>query len=190
MLKKLLLGFVTFITLLVGVNYLLLSPAFDYKVERDIAATPAEVVAVFSDLRTWDEWSPWNHEEDPDSKFTFVGEPGTGMVWSWAEGSRLGEGTLKVTRSDETGIDYDMEMFKPMAMELECGLTVTATDDGCHAVWWSKGESDVPGIGRIMNKVFAGQVIANYEKALEGLEAHVVAARKSAAAESATEETE
>ncbi len=187
MIKKLLLGFVAFVALLVGVNYLLLSPEFEYNVEHDMTAKPAEVVAVISDLRTWDDWSPWNHEEDPDCKFTYVGEPGAGMVWNWTDGKTLGAGTLKVTRSDETGIDYHMEMIKPMAMVLECGVTVTAKGEGTHAVWWSKGESDLPGIGRIMNKVFAGQVIANYEKALEGLDAHAIAARKGTPMEEAAD---
>ena len=170
MFKKLLIALVVLIAITVGVNYLAFSPEFDYNVEREMKATPAEIVAAMEDLRSWDQWSPWSHAKDPECVFTYEGEPGSGMTWRWVDGPKLGEGDLTVTRSALDGVDYHMEMIKPMTMAIDGGVKLTPKGEGAVAVWWAKGKNDFPGIGRIMSRVFAGSIRAEYATALEGLD--------------------
>lgn len=179
MLKKLFLFLVFVVAATVATNYLMFSPKFEYRVEREMAASPEAIVNTFKDLRTWEAWSPWSTKKHPNDgvKMDYLGEPGSGMTWTWAQGKDLGEGSLTITRVTAGAVDYDFQMKKPVPMTIQAGLELSAAGEKTRVVWWSKGEQDAPGIGRIMNKVFKSQVIKDYEDALAGLEAHVTAAK-------------
>jgi len=176
-LKKLVLFVVLLVVATVATNYLAFSSKFEYRVERDMAAQPEAIIAAFKDLKTWEDWSPWSLKKHPNdgAKFEYSGEPGSGMTWNWSEGKELGEGSLTISRVASGAVDYDFAMKKPIAMEIKAGIELSAAGDKTRVVWWSKGEQDMPGIGRIMNKVFAGQVKKDYADALAGLDAYVAA---------------
>jgi len=169
-LKKIVLIIVFLLVAIVAVNYLAFSPQFEYRVERELAAQPAAIIAAFKDLRTWEEWSPWSKKKHPNDGviFTYQGEPGAGMTWTWSGGKDLGDGSLTIVRVAAGGVDYDFNMEKPVAMDIDAGIELSPAGDKTRVVWWSKGEQDMPGIGRIMNKVFAGQVQEDYAEALAG----------------------
>ena len=179
MLKKLLLALVVLVVGTAGVNYLFFSADFEYRVEREMSAESSAIVTAFKDLRTWEEWSPWSKRKHPDDGVTFeyTGDPGQGMTWNWRGGKRLGDGTLAITRVTEASVDYDMRMLKPFEMGIQAGIELAPAGDKTKVTWWSKGSQDLPGVGRIMNALFAGQVKKDYADALEGLEAFVTAGR-------------
>jgi len=173
MLKKLLLGLFAVIVAVVGANYLFFSADFEYRIEREMSAESTAILAAFKDLRTWEDWSPWSKKNHPDDGVTFEysGEPGAGMTWNWAGGKRLGDGVLTLTASDAQRASYELRMVKPMRMDMQGGIELTPAGPKTKVTWWSKGTQDFPGIGRIMNAAFAGQVKQDYAKALEGLAA-------------------
>ena len=68
--KKILAGVALAVALFLG--FVALRPGH-YRVERNVAvsATAADVYAIVSDLRRWDEWSPWS-KLDPAMKKELV----------------------------------------------------------------------------------------------------------------------
>lgn len=175
MLKKIVGALVLLLVVVVAANYLLFSAKFEYSVGREMSAKPPAILAAMQDLRTWDSWSPWSKAKHPEDgvEFSYEGEPGVGMKWIWRGGKELGDGWLQITRVTPDAVDYKMSMLKPFAMDLEGGLRVAAAGDKTMATWWSRGEQDMIGVGRIMNAAYAGQVKSDYAAALDGLEAHV-----------------
>ncbi len=179
MLKKLIQALVIALVAVVVANYAFFSAAFDYRVEREMSAESTAILSAFKDLRTWEDWSPWSKKNHPNDGVTFEysGEPGPGMTWKWAGGKQLGDGTLSITSVDADRAAYDMQMLKPMQMAMQGGIELVPAGATTKVTWWSKGTQDFPGIGRIMNAVFAGQVKQDYAKALEGLDGFVASKR-------------
>src|SRR5687768_11304821 len=91
MLKKILLGLAAVIVVLA----IVVSTRPDkYRVERSAKiAAPAEVVfASVSDLRAWQEWSPWE-KRDPAMRRTFSSATsGVGASYEWAGNKDVGTG--------------------------------------------------------------------------------------------------
>src|SRR4051794_32760731 len=68
-------------------------PGQPQRAERavSVAAPPALVLALISDLQRWREWSPLERL-DPDASRTYGGPPsGLGSSYYWSRGSRMGE---------------------------------------------------------------------------------------------------
>ncbi len=65
----------------------------------DIAAAPAAVFPLVSDLRRFNEWSPW-FEEDPNANFTFTGPTdGVGQKFHWqSDVPNVGSGSMTVVQ--------------------------------------------------------------------------------------------
>jgi len=62
-----------------------------------IAAPPAQVLALVSDLRRWRSWAPWE-ARDPGMQRSFSGAAsGTGAVYTWAGKRLAGSGRMEIT---------------------------------------------------------------------------------------------
>lgn len=97
MLKKLLLGVVALLILLVGTAYLL-PRQVTVKRTAQILAPPEVVFPILSTPSEWPRWSPWN-ARDPEMQVTFSGPPtGVGATWSWKSASE-GDGSMTFTLS-------------------------------------------------------------------------------------------
>ena len=109
----------------------------DYDVERTVTmnAKPDVILHYVSDLRQWPNWTPWNEDNIPGLKSTFSeDDPSTGTptTWTWEDPSM--RGMLVVTRSDNTGIAYDItfEGFPPA----QGSLTLKPEGEGTVRVTW------------------------------------------------------
>jgi uncharacterized protein YndB with AHSA1/START domain len=95
LLKKIVLGFVILVAVLLGIGFLL--PA-KYKVERSVVIqAPVEVVFdQVNDLKKNEAWSPW---KDPTMKITYSENTvGKGAVSSW-ESKDMGNGSQTIEAS-------------------------------------------------------------------------------------------
>lgn len=153
--------------LLIGVCGVMAFIPGDYRVERSrsIAASPAEVHAVVSDLETWKQWTAWTEERDPDAVWIFHGEPGQvghGMNWT---GPVLKSGTLTFTAvHPDGGVEYDMSFDEG---DSKGSLLIEPSDTGSLVTWAFWGEAPM-----LLTFVIdaAGK---DFEDGLAGLQAHL-----------------
>jgi hypothetical protein len=153
----------------VGGAYLI-SPVAVVERAAVIKAPPKQIYAIASDLRRFNEWSPW-HELDPSAAYSLSGpEQGVGQKMSWtSDKPEVGSGSQTITEA---------EINKRIVTELDFGqmgkahsyMTLSAVPDGTAVVWGFK--SDVGGImERWTSLMFDKWIGADYEKGLAKLKA-------------------
>ena len=139
MLKKILLGLLILIVLLLGIGFLLPT---EWEVERSILIN-APATAIYprvATLKTWPEWTAWNRERDPDCEWSFEGpDTGAGAVMMW-DGRVHRQGRLTIDTADPaTGIQYTLEMegMPP----LKGSIAFAADGSGTRVTWRDHGET-------------------------------------------------
>ena len=171
MLKKIGLGFVAVIVLLVVFAYAL---PREVHVERSvvIVAAPEAIYPLLVNLKAGQAWSPWAGK-DPDAKYTFEGpDAGVGCKMSWSGNSDVGVGTQVVTavqpnKRVETELDFgDQGKAKAFFILEDKGGKTTVT-------WGLDTDMGNNPIGRWMGLFMDGMVGTDYEKGLANLKALV-----------------
>lgn len=167
--KKVLLGFVAVIALLVAVGAAL---PRQWKVVRsvDIAAPPAAIHPLIDDLRRWPEWAAWNKQMDPEVVWTYSGPArGVGAAWAW-NGPQMGRGKMTITRSDpELGVWID-ECIEGDEVNAQ-GFLEFAHVDGKTRVTWSDTGTLPPVIGGYLVGLINDMLAGHFEVGLQGLKA-------------------
>ena len=106
MMKKILIGLVVIIVILVVVGFLLPT---EYEVNRYIVidAKPSKIHDLVGDLKRWEDWMTWK-DEDPSIEITFGKKTtGVGARQTWT--GKEGVGEIVFTSSDsKRGVEYDM----------------------------------------------------------------------------------
>ena len=143
------------------------------RVERTalVAAPPFAVQAVVVDLSTWPEWSAWNEARDPQAEWSFEGEPGAGMRWSWQSEGPLGTGSLTVTGSTAERVDSQLPCEDSSGlMEAGDSMVLTPTEEGTQVTWAMDHTFDPLLLRWIVQLgVFDAMLGADYEAGLAGL---------------------
>lgn len=106
--RRILAALLLLVTLFLVVGFFLPS---EYHVERSvvIAATPAQIHPFTSDLRRWEEWTPWEREDEGLVIEYGPRTAGVGARQSWT--SERSRGTLVVTSSDpQRGVEVDFRL--------------------------------------------------------------------------------
>lgn len=99
MLKKILIGIVGVIVLLIIIGFVLPSK-FEITRSATINASPQYVFEEVNDLEKWNNWDYW-HSLDPEMKITYSDQKsGKGATYEWSGNSKVGEGKLQVTESN------------------------------------------------------------------------------------------
>jgi uncharacterized protein YndB with AHSA1/START domain len=146
-------------------------------------AAPAEAVfPVVSDLRRYNEWSPWL-EKDPQTKLTFTGPvDGVGQTMNWESANEdVGMGKQSITRIDpgkevETAVEFGDQGPATATVKLE------PSGDKTKVTWGFSSDLGYNPISRYMGLMFDGWVGPDYERGLAKLKT-VIEAPKPAAAE-------
>ncbi len=143
------------------------------RVERTalVEAPPFAVQAVVEDLSTWPEWSAWNKERDPQAEWSFEGEPGAGMRWSWQSEGPLGTGSLTVTGSTPERVDFQLRFEDSSGlMEASDSMVLMPTEEGTQVTWAMDHTFDPLLLRWIVQLgVFDAMLGADYEAGLTGL---------------------
>lgn len=168
MLKKIGLGLVGLIVVLVVVGFML---PRQVAVERSvvIAAAPEEVFPYVNSLKAFNEWSPWA-EYDPDTQYTFSGpETGVGARVDWvSEQSNVGSGSQEIVESVEnelvrTKLDFGSEGLADAHFQLK------RVDDGTEVTWGFATDMGMNPMGRYFGLMMDKWVGADYERGLDRL---------------------
>ena len=148
----------------------------------DIMARPEIVYAYVADLNQWPNWTVWNAEMDPTTKWTFTGEPSTvGHTMEW-DGKEMGWGRLTLTSADPaTGVTYDMWMMKEKNPPGKGTLVFTAIDGGTRVTWTDAGP--LKGMGKMFKKKINSMLTVDFTANLANLKAKAEADELSKRAE-------
>lgn len=167
LLKKVLLGLVGLVLLLVIVSFFIPSA---YTVERSviIKAGPEAIFPHVNNLQTWETWSPWTREKYPTMEYSYSGpEAGVGAISEWKEES--GNGKLVITASDTaTGIRYDLE-FDEGQMKSKGSITFTATSEGTKVTWSDVGDVGLNPMGKYFTFFLDSMIGPDFQKGLNKL---------------------
>jgi hypothetical protein len=170
MLKKLLLGLLIVVVILLGIGFLLPT---EWDVERSILINaPADnIYADVAALRTWPDWTYWNRAREPECKWSFEGpEVGAGAVMRW-EGKVHMKGSLTIDAADPAeGISYTLAME---AMDpLEGSIALAPEGEGTRVTWHYHGETNGMPWSNWMVNLFIDSILGGcFEEGLKNLKA-------------------
>ena len=136
-----------------------------------IAAPPAQVFAVVSDLNNNKDWSPWM-TLDPAMKVEITGAAGVGQRLSWTSTNpQVGSGSQEVTR-------YEQDKTVVAALDFGDMGKATATVDlvpegsGTKVMWIFDAKLNNI-VERWFGLVFDRMIGPDFEKGLAALKTHV-----------------
>ncbi|HET7787850.1 MAG TPA: SRPBCC family protein [Myxococcales bacterium] len=147
MLKKVAIAGVAVAALAVAASLWSRRPAQQQKAERSVsvAAPPAVVLALISDLRRWPEWSP-RERLDPGVQRTYGGPPsGLGSSYYWTGDDRMGEGRLTVTDLTPSMVGVELELKKPRPADSDLEFHLAEEGSGTRLSLAVVGQSDLEG---------------------------------------------
>jgi polyketide cyclase/dehydrase/lipid transport protein len=146
MIKKILLGIVVLIIVLIAVFLVMvmLQPSH-YQIERSATINaPAPVVfAQVNDFHKWNAWSPWANL-DPNMKTTYEGQAsGVGAMYSWTGNSDVGEGRMTIIESRPGElIRIQLDFIKPFAASNATEFVFTPQGNQTNVKWRMAGNNN------------------------------------------------
>lgn len=173
MFKKILLGIVVMLLVLIAVCLVLImmQPAH-YQVERSavINAPAPTVFALVNDFHKWDLWSPWA-KLDPTMKQSYDGAPaGSGAMYSWAGNSQVGEGKMTIVESHPTDlVKIRLEFIKPFAATNATDFTFTPAGNSTNVKWTMSGDNNFVGKAFSLFMNMDKMIGADFEKGLANM---------------------
>lgn len=138
-------------------------PAFEVDESIEIQAPIAKVRAALLDFHGWPEWSPWICAE-PQCKIDFASD---GQSYAW-DGKIIGAGNMKVIRSEDRAIYYDLEFQKPFKSRSKVDFQLEDHgEDRCTLRW--RMQSSMPFFLFFMVKSTQAFVASDYRRGLARL---------------------
>jgi effector-binding domain-containing protein len=169
MLKKILLGLVGLIVVLVLIGFLLPREA---RVERSIIIDrPASVIfPVINSFERFGEWSPWQ-ELDPNLKVTVSGQrAGVGAKYSWTGNDKVGIGTQEISASEPNkSVTNDLD-FGDMGRS-KAVMSLTPEGSGTRVNWTLDSDLGTNPLFRYFGLLMDRMVGKDYERGLAKLKA-------------------
>ena len=118
----------------------------EFRVERSehVAAKPAQVYAVMSDLRRFGSWSPWS-KLDPNltSEVVQTPERGAGATYTWSGNDDVGRGKMIVTKvvPDER-MDLELQFIEPWENHATIAWALQPDGEGTKVTWSMEGKHE------------------------------------------------
>ena len=139
-----------------------------YNVEKSttIEAPTNQVRSLIEDFKHWNSWSPWTIVE-PDCPITINGQPnkqGHSMFW---DGEIIGSGQNTLRSSDNRGIYYDLEFFKPWKSQAKTSFLFEDMGKQTKVTWTM--DSTMPFFLFFMVKTMKNWIGMDYERGLRML---------------------
>ncbi len=178
MIRKIFLGLVAIIVVLIALGFVL--PA-DRHVERSITmdAPASEIHALVSDFAAWDSWSPWA-KIDPDATYSLTGS-GIGQTMTWeSDHPKVGNGSQTITKIEPGHIQTKLSFDGQGTATAD--FTFEDAGNGQTNVTWSLDTNMREGVplwmkpmGPYVGMMMDGMIGPEYEKGLANLKTIVEA---------------
>lgn len=108
-----------------------------FRVQRSasIKAPPEKIVALLSDFRRWQAWSPWENR-DPAMKRSFSGPAnGKGAVYAWDGNSEVGKGSMEMTEVTPSKVALNLDFIKPFEGHNKVEFLLESKGDATNVTW-------------------------------------------------------
>jgi uncharacterized protein YndB with AHSA1/START domain len=178
MIKKILLGVVVLLLVLVAVIYT--RPAeFEITRSKTLTAPPDVVYAELVDFHRWPRWSPWE-KRDPAMTREYSGRPaGRGAVYSWKGNSDVGEGRMTITDTRPAEqIVIQLDFLEPMtASNITEFKLAPSGQGGTNVTWTMTGNHNFLGKGMSLFMNMDRMVGNDFEAGLAKLDSVTAAPR-------------
>jgi len=135
----------------------------------EITAPPSVIYPIVSDLRRFNEWSPWA-EIDPETIYTFTGPiDGVGQRLNWeSRDERVGSGSMAIAAIEpETQVDMSID-FGAQGTAL-ASLVLEPAGAGSKVTWGFDSDLGFNPIARYFGMMMDGMIGPDYEKGLARL---------------------
>jgi uncharacterized protein YndB with AHSA1/START domain len=169
MLKKIIIGLVGLIVVLLAISFLLPS---HFKIERSIemAAPPEKIFSDIEDPRAWAKWTVWN-QRDPKMQVTYSGaEKGQGAIWTW-QSKTEGNGSMEFTKIDAPKLMEYKLSFPDYGMTSKGTMTLTPSGSGTKVSWTNEGDLGANPMSRYFGLVMDSMVGKDFDAGLKNLKA-------------------
>jgi uncharacterized protein YndB with AHSA1/START domain len=152
MVKKLFLALVLVLAALL-IYAATLPGSFRVARSADIAAPPAKLHALISDLRQFNVWNPFLRQ-DPKAQLTYEGAAsGVGSAYRW-QGEKSGAGRMEVIESAAPkSVAMKLDFSKPFEAQNRVDFTIEPQGTGSRVTWAMSGPS--PFISKLMSVFFS-----------------------------------
>lgn len=167
LLKKILIGLVVIILLMVIISFFL---PRQVHVERTLTINaPAEVIfAQVNDFKNWEKWSPW-HEQDPNMQLIYDAKTaGEGASYSW-KSEEFGDGMQKIIKSTPNDSVVTEMHFTNDETPAYGKFFLAGSDSGTVVKWVMEYDNGMNPISRWMSLVMKGMIADEFDKGLQGL---------------------
>ncbi|MEI6789563.1 MAG: SRPBCC family protein [Myxococcaceae bacterium] len=161
--KRVLLGLVGCLVLLISVGFLLPSHVL---IQRSLVidATPQQIQPWIDDMRRWEEWMPWGKDVDPTVVHTFANSKT--MEW---QGEKMGEGSIVLTQVDpKTGVLYTAS-FNHGEMNSSGSLTYEPVPERTRVIWSDSMRLGNNPVRRYLGLLIDSMLGRDFEKGLAKL---------------------
>lgn len=166
--KKILLGAVAFVVLLILAGWLLPSHR---RIERSISlrAEAQDVFNMIATLQRWSEWTAWTTNRFPDMTIRFEGpESGVGATMI-AAGKSSGDGVVKIIEADPaSGITYTLN-FNHGVQLFTGAIRYTNLADGLRVNWTLEADLGVNPLKRWAGLAMGSLMSGDMEQGLANL---------------------
>jgi hypothetical protein len=98
-----------------------------------IDATPDRILPLLTDLRNWQQWSPWEGL-DPDLRRTYEGT-GVGSAYEWSGNRKAGAGSMRVTDVTDDSVDIDLTFTKPFRSASKTAFALQPDGPATRVQW-------------------------------------------------------
>ena len=168
MLKKILLGLVVVVALLVGVSYLF--PRHVSVVHTAQLSSPPDVIFPLVETpREWANWSPWNRR-DTAMTITYSGpEQGTGARWDW-QSEQEGDGFMIITQATPSvKVNYELTIIG-MGPPSYGDIVIAPNSQGSMVAWSMDFDMGNNPIGRWFGLFMPSMMRKDFTEGLELLD--------------------
>lgn len=145
--------------------------AKEFRVSRsiEVAAPPERILPLLTNLRTWQQWSPWEGL-DPALERTYTGaESGVGAIYGWRGNSKAGQGRMEIVETTDDRVGIDLLFAAPMKAHNRVDFELTPTGTGTRVDWVMTGPQNL--VMRLMSKFYSMEkmIAPDLEKGLAQL---------------------
>lgn len=140
-----------------------------------IKAPVENIHAYVSNLKKWQEWTPWTTEKDSSLKYNYEGpESGVGAKSLWTS-DKMGSGSITIKESDPAkGINYDLFIdMGSMQSNLFGEIAYRPEAEGIEVTWTDRGDSEKNLMKRWMSLFMDSMLGKELTSGLEKLKALV-----------------
>ena len=167
--------------LLVGLGVAVFMQPDTFHIERSrvMDAPPEVVYALASDLKKFEQWSPWE-KRDPNMTKTFSdATSGPGASYAWSGNDQVGKGKMTITSADApNSVDMELEFIEPFPSVAKVRYDLKAEGDKTKFTWSMDGKNDFVGKAMSLMMDFDAVVGKDFEEGMASLNEAAIAEAK------------